>query len=327
MEQIIKIGTRKSQLAMIQTELVVSAIKAKNKDIQIELVPLTTIGDKILDKPLESFGGKGAFITEFEDALLAGNIDLAVHSAKDMPIELKEGLDILAVSKREDPRDVLVTRKASPLRPGGIVGTSSLRRQVQLEELYQVQIKNLRGNVGTRLNKLREKEYDAIILAAAGLKRLGMLDEEEFQYEYLNEETFIPAAGQGVIAVEGRKKDVFLKELFTTENNGKDRGVRNEITSCSELTTSSDLYSGNDLNSWSDLYSMYSLETEREVLKLLGAGCSEPIGVYSKIQQDQITLRIMYKHDGKVIRMNGTTAVENRLGLAQDLVHKLKLGI
>jgi hydroxymethylbilane synthase/uroporphyrinogen III methyltransferase/synthase len=325
-KQIIKIGTRKSQLAMIQTELVVKAIKAVNKDVQIELVPMTTIGDKVLDKPLESFGGKGAFITEFEDALLAGKIDLAVHSAKDMPIELKEGLGILAVSKREDPRDVLVTRKDSPLMPGGIAGTSSLRRQVQLEELYQVQTRNLRGNVGTRLNKLREKEYDAIILAAAGLKRLNMLEDEEFHYEYLSEDTFIPAAGQGIIAVEGRKKDGFLKELFDSGNSWKEQDVKSDFNSCNNLNSYSDLNFQSDLNSWSDMYSMYSLETEREVLKLLGAGCSEPIGVYSNIQKGQMTLRILYKYNGKVIRMNGTTAVEDRLNLAQELVDKMKLG-
>ncbi len=290
MKQIIKIGTRKSQLAMAQTEMVVNAIKQVHNDLEIQLVPMTTVGDKILDRPLDSFGGKGAFISEFEDAMLAGRIDLAVHSAKDMPISLPAGLGILAVSKREDPRDVLVTRKASPLKPGGIVGTSSLRRRLQLEELYEVQTENLRGNVGTRLAKLKNGEYDGIILAAAGLKRLDLLTDDEFQYEYLSEETFTPAAGQGIIAVEGRREEFLLKLL----------------------------------NNWHNIPSMYCLETEREVLRLLDAGCSEPIGVYSSINNNEITLRIIYKYKDKAIRVKGSAAVEERTSLAQDLVQKIR---
>lgn len=290
MKQIIKIGTRKSQLAMAQTEMVVNAIKQVHKELEIQLVPMTTVGDKILDRPLDSFGGKGAFISEFEDAMLIGRIDLAVHSAKDMPIRLPAGLDILAVSEREDPRDVLVTRKASPLKPGGIVGTSSLRRRLQLEELYEVQTENLRGNVGTRLAKLKNGEYDGIILAAAGLKRLNLLADDEFQYEYLSEETFIPAAGQGIIAVEGRQEEYLIKLL----------------------------------NTWHNIPSMYCLETEREVLRLLDAGCSEPIGVYSSINNNEITLKIIYKYGDKAIRVKGFAAVEHRTSLAQDLVRKIR---
>lgn len=290
MKQIIKIGTRKSQLAMAQTEMVVNAIKQVHKELEIQLVPMTTVGDKILDRPLDSFGGKGAFISEFEDAMLSGRIDLAVHSAKDMPINLPAGLDILAVSEREDPRDVLVTRKDSPLKPGSIVGTSSLRRRLQLEELYGVQSENLRGNVGTRLAKLKNGEYHGIILAAAGLKRLNLLTDDEFEYEYLSEETFIPAAGQGIIAVEGRQEEFLLKLL----------------------------------NTWHNIPSMYCLETEREVLRLLDAGCSEPIGVYSSIHNNEITLRIIYKYGDKAIRVKGSAAVEHRTSLAQDLVQKIR---
>ncbi len=290
MKQIIKIGTRKSQLAMIQTEFVAKAIKEKQPDVEIELVPMTTIGDKVLDKPLDSFGGKGAFISEFEDAMLAGRIDMAVHSAKDMPIDLPKGLSILAVSLREDPRDILVTRKDSSLKENGIVGTSSLRRQLQIEELYQVQVKNLRGNVGTRLTKLKNKEYDAIILAAAGLKRLNFPDGGDFSIQYLDEDTFIPAAGQGIIAVEGREEKA-LKELF---------------------------------KSWNHPESMHCLETEREVLKLLNAGCSEPIGVYSKIETGEITLRILYGCNGRVIRVKGSAPLADRFLLAQDLADKVQ---
>ena len=290
MKQIIKIGTRKSQLAMAQTEMVANAIKQVHKELEIQLVPMTTVGDRILDRPLDSFGGKGAFISEFEDAMLTGRIDLAVHSAKDMPISLPAGLGILAVSEREDPRDVLVTRKDSPLKQGGIVGTSSLRRRLQLEELYEVKTENLRGNVGTRLSKLKNGEYDGIILAAAGLKRLNLLTDEDFEYEYLSEATFIPAAGQGIIAVEGRQEEFLIKLL----------------------------------NTWHNITSMYCLETEREVLRLLNAGCSEPIGVYSGINNNEITLKIIYKYGDKAIRVMGTAAIEHRTSLAQDLVQKIR---
>lgn len=290
MKQIIKIGTRKSQLAMAQTEMVANAIRQVHKELEIQLVPMTTVGDRILDRPLDSFGGKGAFISEFEDAMLTGRIDLAVHSAKDMPISLPAGLGILAVSEREDPRDVLVTRKDSPLKQGGIVGTSSLRRRLQLEELHEVKTENLRGNVGTRLSKLKNGEYDGIILAAAGLKRLNLLTDEDFEYEYLSEETFIPAAGQGIIAVEGRQEEFLIKLL----------------------------------NTWHNITSMYCLETEREVLRLLNAGCSEPIGVYSGINNNEITLKIIYKYGDKTIRVMGTAAVEHRTSLAQDLVQKIR---
>ncbi len=290
MKQIIKIGTRKSQLAMAQTEMVANAIRQVHKELEIQLVPMTTVGDRILDRPLDSFGGKGAFISEFEDAMLTGRIDLAVHSAKDMPISLPAGLGILAVSEREDPRDVLVTRKDSPLKQGGIVGTSSLRRRLQLEELHEVKTENLRGNVGTRLSKLKNGEYDGILLAAAGLKRLNLLTDEDFEYEYLSEETFIPAAGQGIIAVEGRQEEFLIKLL----------------------------------NTWHNITSMYCLETEREVLRLLNAGCSEPIGVYSGINNNEITLKIIYKYGDKTIRVMGTAAVEHRTSLAQDLVQKIR---
>jgi hydroxymethylbilane synthase/uroporphyrinogen III methyltransferase/synthase len=222
--------------------------------------------------------------------MLNGRIDLAVHSAKDMPICLPEGLGILAVSKREDPRDVLVTRKDSPLKPDGMVGTSSLRRRLQLEELYEVRTENLRGNVGTRLAKLKNGEYDGIILAAAGLKRLNLLTDEEFQYEYLSEEIFTPAAGQGIIAVEGRQEEFLL----------------------------------NLLDTWHNIPSMYCLETEREVLRLLDAGCSEPIGVYASIENNEITVRIIYKYEDNTIRVKGTAAIEHRTSLAQDLVQQIR---
>ncbi len=290
MKQIIRIGTRKSVLAMAQTEIVIKAMKEKHPDIEIAPVPMTTLGDKVLDKPLDSFGGKGAFISEFEAAMLTGKIDIAVHSAKDMPVSLPGGLAILAVSSREDPRDLLVTRKDSHLPHNGKVGTSSLRRRLQIEELYPVRTESLRGNVGTRLARLKEGAYDGIILAAAGLKRLDLLKDKELDFEYLNADTFIPAAGQGIIAVEGRREDSLI-DLFEALNHNE---------------------------------SMYCLETEREVLKLLNAGCNEPIGVYSSMEKERITLRILYQYEGRIIRVSGRAAVKDRFYLAKNLTEEIK---
>ena len=205
----IRIGTRKSRLALVQTELVRQKIKAAFPEAETEVVELSTKGDEILDRSLTSFGGKGVFTKELEDALLREEIDLAVHSAKDMPMEFPEGLCIGAVTERADVRDVLVTRNgvsARELPPGSIVGTSSLRRELQIKELNPlVRIEMLRGNVQTRLRKLKEGSYDAILLAAAGLSRLGLTADEELHLEYLDPESFLPAAGQGILAVEAKK--------------------------------------------------------------------------------------------------------------------------
>ena len=174
-EMRLRIGTRKSKLAMVQTYLVREVILERFPDAEIELVPITTRGDRHLDQPLTSFGGKGVFTKELEEALLRGDIDMAVHSAKDMPMEFPEGLSLGAVLPREDPRDVLVTVSgilAEDLPAGSVIGTSSLRRELQIRRLNpQLKIRLLRGNVLTRIEKLRQGDYDGILLAAAGLKR------------------------------------------------------------------------------------------------------------------------------------------------------------
>ena len=178
----IRIGTRKSRLALVQTDLVRQKIEEAFPEAEIEIVEMSTKGDELLDRSLTSFGGKGVFTKELEEALLREEIDLAVHSAKDMPMELGEGMAILAVPPREDPRDVLVTRPGTVLSGKSriVIGTSSPRRVVQIQELgpklwpgAEICCEMLRGNVNTRLRKLAEGGYDGIILAAAGLKRLG----------------------------------------------------------------------------------------------------------------------------------------------------------
>lgn len=291
MKRTIKIGTRTSQLAMAQTQLVIDQIKAVNKDVEVEIVPIKTLGDRILDRPLLSFGGKGAFVSEFETALLAGNIDLAVHSAKDMPMELPNGLAIVGVLEREDPRDVLITMAGKELPKRPIIGTSSLRRQLQIGELQEVTCEDLRGNINTRLRKLEEGQYDGIILAVAGLKRLGLLEEEKFNYHYFDCDTMIPAGGQGIIAIEGRADDNDIENLFRQITNP-------EAAIC--------------------------LETERSVLELLDAGCHEPIGVYSFIEGKDIHLSILYGKESLIQRIEGRASIKERIGLANKLVQSLK---
>jgi len=286
---IVKIGTRGSRLALVQTDLVIEAIHKHYPQLQCETRVINTMGDKILDKPLIEFGGKGVFISEFEDALMSSEIDLAVHSAKDMPMELCEGLEIACVLKREDPRDVLITMKPVKIEEleSAIIGTSSLRRQLQVEQLYgNIRCTLLRGNVNTRLKKLADGVYDGIILAAAGIKRLGLDKEQAYNYRYLNFDEMIPAGGQGIVAVEAR--------------------VDSEL--------------GQMLKKFSDPVSGMELEIERKVLHLFEAGCHEPIGVFSEVKQGEIKLRIMKEVNGKILKQTGKVDIENRLELIELLV-------
>lgn len=255
----IRIGTRKSALAVAQANLVAEALKRTGTGLSAELVLKQTEGDRILDKPLLEFGGKGVFVTEFEQALLRGEIDFAVHSAKDLPMELEEGLGIVAVLERGDPRDVLVTPASSDLsgKKEIIIGTSSLRRKIQIEEIGTamwpgalVRCENLRGNVQTRLSKLMEGSYDGILLAAAGLKRLGLWGDSRYDYHCFDCETFIPAGGQGILAVEGRLDSGLEAVVKHIEDE--------EARMC--------------------------LSLERKILRHLNAACHEPIGVYSRIK-------------------------------------------
>jgi hydroxymethylbilane synthase len=206
MKRRIRIGTRESKLAIVQSNLVIYEIKKKFPDYEFELIGFKTQGDLLLDEKLDKIGGKGLFIKELENALLNHTIDMAVHSMKDMPAELPEGLTIAAVSKREDPRDALISwdgKTLDQLESQAVVGTSSVRREVQLQQLrHDLVMKTLRGNVPTRINKLENREYDAIILAMAGLKRLGLENKCVQCFEI---DQMIPAVGQGVLGIETRK--------------------------------------------------------------------------------------------------------------------------
>jgi hydroxymethylbilane synthase len=204
----VTIGTRGSKLALWQANWVKDAIRAHHPDVPVELAVIKTRGDKILDVPLAKVGGKGLFVKEIEEALLDGRIDLAVHSMKDMPADIPEGLCIGAIPGREEPRDVLITRSGQPLdlmKPGSRVGTSSLRRSAQLLHVRpDLIIVPLRGNLDTRLKKLQSEPLDAIVLAAAGVRRLGLADRIT---QILDESVMLPAVGQGALCIETRDKD------------------------------------------------------------------------------------------------------------------------
>ncbi len=212
---VLRIATRKSQLALWQAEYVASMLTQAHPGLAVELVKMTTQGDKILDTPLAKVGGKGLFVKELEQGLLAGDADIAVHSMKDVPVELPEGLHLPVICPREDPRDAFVSNTYSALAAlpeGARVGTSSLRRQCQLRAQRQdLEILDLRGNVNTRLQKLDDGQYDAIILAAAGLKRLGFEDRIR---EALAPEVSLPAIGQGAVGIECRADDPRVNELL-----------------------------------------------------------------------------------------------------------------
>lgn len=271
----IRVGTRGSKLAVEQANLVIDALQKRFSEIEVEMVLIRTEGDKNLNKPLPEFGGKGVFISELEGALLSREIDLAVHSAKDMPTELDENLMIAGALPREDARDVLVTKRKKNLQEdsqkpddaGFVIGTGSPRRQLQIKKLYpQAICKGLRGNITTRLQKLRDGEYNGIVLAAAGLKRLGLLEEEDLEYRFFSYEEMLPAGGQGIIAIEGRKDDAAAK-------------MAQEISDAAAFT---------------------ELEAERDVLRKLNAGCHEAVGVLAQHDGEKIRLRTVCDREGQI---------------------------
>ena len=233
MKSKIRIGSRDSRLAIAQAEIIRNGIQRNHPELQIEIVTMKTTGDRILGKSLEAIGGKGLFVKELDMALRDGRIDLAVHSLKDVPMEVPEDLPILACGKREDPRDVLVYRPGLTVLPESpLVGSSSRRRMLQMKALYKdVRFQGIRGNVQTRLKKLTEEGMDATILAAAGLNRLGM---QNLAARYFSVEEMLPAAGQGILAVQGRKdmNRSLLKEIDDADSKAcalAERGFVREL--------------------------------------------------------------------------------------------------
>ena len=252
------IGTRGSKLALWQAGWVHARLRQLEPGLSVSLKQIKTTGDKILDTPLATIGGKGLFVKEIEDALLRGEIDLAVHSMKDVPTRLPEGLEILSIPEREDPRDALISRDGvtlDRLAAGARIGTSSLRRQAQLLHVRpDLSIQMLRGNLDTRLHKLEAGEYDGIILAAAGLCRLGWADRVT---EYLSPDVCLPAIGQGALALEGRADDAFVRELAGRMEH---RPTRIAVTA------------------------------ERALLERLEGGCQVPIAAHATIENDVLSM-------------------------------------
>lgn len=261
------IGSRGSQLALWQARWIQECLARLGQESRIEIIHTT--GDKIQDVALSKVGAKGLFTKEIEDALLHGSIDLAVHSLKDMPTELPKGLTLAAIPEREDPRDAVVGRRVAELAHGARVGTSSLRRSAQLRALRpDLQIENIRGNVDTRLRKLDEGQFEAILLASAGLRRLAL---EQRIAEVLNPSQMCPAVGQGALGVE------------TRDDNGHAHRI------CSKLD---------------DPPTRVSVTAERAVLATLGGGCQVPIGALAEAEGKHVRLQaIVISPDGhKVIR-------------------------
>lgn len=288
----IVIGSRESKLAVLQSEMVRDYIKGKNPDLEVEILTMKTTGDIILDRTLDKVGGKGLFVKELDKALIDGRSILSVHSLKDMPMEVPEELPLLAFSKREDPRDVLVLPEgASELDKSKPLGCSSLRRTLQLKKLYpDMDVRSIRGNLQTRLRKLDEGQYSALILAAAGLKRLGLGSRIN---RYFTADEIIPAAGQGILAVQGRKGEAY------------------------------DFLEGYcDKDAWT------AGSAERAFVKLLDGGCSSPVAAHAEIFGDEIYLRGLYynEKDGSYVTgtLRGNKADAESLGreLAETLRKK-----
>ena len=259
MTKLLRIATRTSPLAMWQAEHVASRLQELYPDLQVEMVGMVTRGDKILDSPLSKIGGKGLFVKELEVGMLEGTADIAVHSMKDVPMEFPEGLHLPVVLQREDPRDAFVSNRyqtLDELPEGAIVGTSSLRRQTQIRAKYpHLQIRDLRGNVNTRLAKLDNGDYDAIILAAAGLIRLN------FQARitaYLSTEQSLPAIGQGAIGIECRQHDARIENLLAP--------LSHEAT-------------------------QLCVRAERAMNQRLNGGCQIPVAGFAEIQGNELRMR------------------------------------
>ncbi len=288
----IRIGSRDSRLAVIQSKLVMDAIAAAVPEAELELVTMKTTGDRILDKALDQIGGKGLFVRELDQALRTGMVDFTVHSLKDLPMEVPEELPLAAFSQRADPRDVLVLPQGVPeMNPRKPIGCSSRRRQLQLQALFPgVEIRPVRGNVQTRLEKLQSGEFSALVLAAAGMNRLGL---EGRISRYFSPEEILPAAGQGILAVQTRR--------------GMDTAclaaVRDPDAACCALA-------------------------ERAFVRALNGGCSSPVAAYAVTEGTTLMLTGLYVSSDETVvrkgRLTGPASCAEEIGLA--LARKLKEG-
>ncbi|NIF34756.1 hydroxymethylbilane synthase [Enterobacter sp. Cy-643] len=295
LDNILRIATRQSPLALWQAHYVKQRLEAFHPQLTVELVPMVTRGDVLLDTPLAKVGGKGLFVKELELAMLDGRADIAVHSLKDVPVAFPEGLGLVTICERDDPRDAFVSnhyQTLDELPAGSIVGTSSLRRQCQIaEQRPDLVIRSLRGNLGTRLGKLDKGEYDAIILAVAGLNRLEMQDRIRYA---LPPEVSLPAVGQGAVGIECRLDDERTKALLAPLNH-HETAVR--------------------------------VSAERAMNMRLEGGCQVPIGSYAELKDNELWLRALVgAPDGSIMvrgerRGKPEDAVAMGISLAEELLN------
>jgi hydroxymethylbilane synthase len=286
---LLRIGTRGSKLALVQSEWVKKEAQSRYPELRVELVKIRTKGDKITDAPLSKVGGKGLFVKEIEEALLKREVDLAVHSLKDVPAELQKGLQLSVYPEREDPRDALVSSlfsKVEDLPEGASVGTSSLRRSAQLLHMRpDLRIVPLRGNVDTRLRKLDSGELQAIVLAAAGLHRLGLSDRIT---ALLSPDSVLPAIGQGVLGLEVREDDERTQNLISFLN---------------------------------DLETELAARAERAFLKELEGGCQVPLAGYARVEKGRLVL------DGMVAELDGSVILKRKRSGERDKPEDLGLAL
>ena len=289
----IRIATRKSPLALWQANFVKQNLLLAHKDLKVELIPMVTQGDIILDSPLSKIGGKGLFVKQLEQAILNNEADIAVHSIKDIPAQFPEGLMLATICQRDEVRDAFVANKYTSLNDlpeGAIVGTSSLRRQCQLRSHFpHLIIKDLRGNVGTRLNKLDEEQYDAIILASVGLKRLSL---EHRITQYIGTDLMLPAVGQGAIGIESRTDDKQILDIISVLDDKKSRAC---------------------------------IQAERAMNNALQGGCQVPIAGYCRLNNDELTLQgLVGRVDGsKIIKQQITGFINEAESLGEKLAKQL----
>ena len=293
MSREIRIATRKSALALWQAEYVKARLEASHPGLKVSLVPMVSRGDKLLDAPLAKIGGKGLFVKELETALMENEADIAVHSMKDVPMEFPEGLGLYCICEREDPRDAFVSNRfddLDALPPGSVVGTSSLRRQAQLlARRPDLKIQFLRGNVNTRLAKLDAGEYDAIILAAAGLIRLGFGERIRSS---IGVDESLPAGGQGAVGIECRTTDSELHALLECLNHAP---------------------------------TATRVVAERALNKRLNGGCQVPIACYAVLEGEQLWLRgLVGQPDGTVLlRAEGRASAADAEALGVQVAEAL----
>lgn len=290
----IRIGTRGSKLALVQSEMIRAELMRRHAGLEVELVRITTKGDTVLDRPLAAIGGKGLFVTEIEDAMRDGRVDLAVHSAKDLPSELPDDMTIGAIPPREDARDVLVASVATlaELPAGARVGTSSPRRQCQVRAVRpDLELRDVRGNVDTRLRKLDGGDYDALVLAAAGLNRLGVQDS---RIHAIPVGTLLPAVGQGALAIETRAGDADILALIAPLH---------------------------------DPDTADAVVAERAFLAATGGGCDSAVAAYATVHDDTLTLTgVVGAVDGAFVRDERAGARAESVRMARDLASALLSG-